>query len=365
MDESTLFERLRSLAPLGGVSGAEMPVIRALRGAVTPLCDEVTVDAVGNLYAIRRGARPGPTVLIAAHSDEIGLVVKGIDPRGFLRFDKVGGVQDALLPARLVRVAGRLGVIGVRSGHYQTAEQRSRITPPSDLYVDVGAASAAEVADFGIRIGTPIAFVQDVVRLNGSLVAGQAIDDRLGCALLWGLLEGPPPPAGTLVVAFTSQEEIGLRGAAIATRRIEPDLAIAVDTMPSGDTPDMDPLRDLPVALGRGPALQVRAGRGSYVLHPGVERTLTTLAERHGIPLQRTTFLAGNNDADALAWAGKGTAAGSICLPRRYSHGPLEVADLRDALHALALLRALVAAMAEPPTWGFLEEATESDTMQR
>lgn len=355
----TILERLTALARLDAVSGQEQPVVAHLRDALVGVVDELLVDAVGNLHAVRRGPRPGPTVLIAAHTDEIGLVVKAVERDGFLRFDVVGGVLPNLLPARMVRVRGHVGVVGMRAGHFQSAEERGRAPAPASLYVDVGARSADAVAAMGIGVGDPIAFANDAVAFgpDGSFVAGKAIDNRLGCAVAWALLEGAAPPAGTLVVAFTSQEEVGLKGAGVAGERWRPDLAIAVDTMPSGDTPDMSLTRDLNVRLGAGPALQVlagQAGRG-FLVHPAVARYLRDLAAETETPLQVTTFTGGNNDAATMAWSGTGVPAASLCLPRRYAHSPAEVADLRDADATLRLLEALVARMDRLPGFGFLD----------
>lgn len=353
---STLLGRVRELTDLDAISGQEQPVVAYLVETLTPLCDEVEVDSAGNVYAIRRSATPGPTVMIAAHTDEIGLMVKGVEPNGFVRFEKVGGVIDKLLAARLVRVKGRLGVIGMKAGHYQSAEERSRSAPHHQMYIDLGCRSADEVAERGIGVGDPIAFVSPLVELGGGLIAGKAVDNRLGCAVLMELILASAPPAGTLVAAFTTQEEVGLKGAAVAGFRVRPDLGLALDTMPCGDTPDMDLNTELSARLGAGPCLQVSSGpygRG-FLLPVPVRDFVVETARAEEVPLQLVTFSAGNNDAAAIAWSAEGVPAGSICLPRRYAHSPLEVADLSDAEAAYALLGAIVARMDALPTFDFL-----------
>ncbi|MDZ7800820.1 MAG: hypothetical protein U5K81_08540 [Trueperaceae bacterium] len=356
---SDLRERLETLAALDAVSGHEQPMVRHLRDVLAPHCDDVEVDATGNLYATKRGRSDGPTVMIAAHTDEIGLLVKAIEPDGFLRFEKIGGVLDAVLPARLVRVQDQLGVIGMKAGHYQSEEERSRVRPHTQMYIDVGAESDKEIAERGIEVGDPVAFVSEVVQLGRDtpLVAGQAIDNRLGCAVLCELLLGDPPPAGTLVAAFTCQEEVGLKGAGVAGTRIQPDLGLALDTMPSGDTPDMDRTTELNVALGAGPCLQVMTGpRGKgFLLAEPVKRHLRRVAAEAEVPLHLVTATGAVNDATTVAWSGRGVPAAAICLPRRYSHSPLEVADMRDADATLTLLRQLVGGMDELPAFGFLD----------
>jgi endoglucanase len=316
---------LRELADLDAVSGDERPVIRRLADRLRPHVDELSSDVPGNLYAVRRGPSPGPTLLVAAHADEIGLMVKSVEPGGFLRFEKVGGVLDGLLPARVVRVKGHLGLVGAKAGHYQTEQERGQARRHTDLYVDLGCRSDAEVAALGVRVGDPIAFVSPLVELAGNrdLVAGKAVDNRLGCAVLLRLLlGGARPAAGTLVAAFVVQEEVGLKGAKAAAERWRPDLALALDTMPAGDTPDMSFHRDLNVALGAGPAIQVMGGPGGRgnLLHPVVRDFLLEVAGAEGVPVQVCAFTGGNNDSASMAWVGQGVAAGSITLPRRYSH---------------------------------------------
>jgi putative aminopeptidase FrvX len=136
-----LLQRLRELTDLDAVSGQEQPVVNYLYQALGPVCDDIQIDTVGNLYAIRKGPVDGPTVMIAAHTDEIGLLVKSIEPNGYIRFEKIGGVLDNLLAARLVRVNGRHGIIGMKAGHYQDAQERSSVRPASEMYIDIGASS--------------------------------------------------------------------------------------------------------------------------------------------------------------------------------------------------------------------------------
>lgn len=357
---STLFERLKTLANIDAIPGQEQPMVEHLVKVLTPLCDKVEVDKVGNVYATKHSGSEGPVFMIAAHTDEIGLIVKSVEDTGFLRFEKVGGVLDNLLASRLVRVAGQLGVIGMKAGHYQTPEERRQVKPHTDMYIDIGARSAKEVAQRGIEIGDAITFVSDVVEIGDDrpLVAGKAIDNRLGCAVLWQLLEEAKPTAGTLIAVFTSQEEVGLKGASIAGYRVQPTLGIALDTMPSGDTPDMDFTKQLNVALGGGPCLQVLAGQGGkgFLLNRPVKKFIRTLAAQANVPLQLNTFTGGNNDAATIAWSGLGVPAASLCLPRRYSHSPLEVADLDDAKMTLALLHAVTNYMDRFPSFDFLPE---------
>jgi len=352
-------ELLRELTAVDAVSGDERPVVRYLVERLKGKVDELVGDTAGNLYAVVAGDGPGPTVLVAAHMDEIGMMVKSVEKSGFIRFEKVGGVIDSLLPARVVRVRGITGVVGVKAGHYQTEQERSQGKKHTEMYIDIGCSSDTAVAALGIRVGDPICFVSPLVEMGGdpNLVAGKAVDNRLGVAVLLNLLlRGTKPKAGRLVAAFTVQEEVGLKGAGVAAARWRPDLAIALDTMPSGDTPEMSYYKDLNIAVGRGPAIQVMGGAGGRgnLLHPVVREFMVATAERAGVPIQLCTFTGGNNDSASMAWAAEGIAAGSITLPRRYSHSPVEMADLRDAAAAESLLAAILGQTDNLPAFHFM-----------
>jgi endoglucanase len=344
---STMKEQLRSLlielTAIPGVSGQEMQVVRDLVERFRPLADEVEVDGFGNVYACKKGKAGGPSLMIAAHSDEIGAMVKSVEKSGYLRLEKVGGTLDPLLLGRKVRVNGHLGVVGVKAGHLQTMEERGRVVAANNLYIDVGASSAEEVCEMGIRIGDPIVYVSELESMtNRDRVVGKAIDDRIGCALLvklFELLQGVDL-AGDLYAVITVQEEVGLRGARVATYRLNPDYAIALDTIPSGDTPDIDTNKELPIHIGRGPVFPLLAGGGARgnIMHPGFKSFLIDIAEKNHIPYQLATFSGGTTDISAIHLERSGIMAGAVTMPRRYSHSPVEVLDLNDAVNSLRLL---------------------------
>lgn len=353
-----LIDLLRELTAINAPSGFEGPLVRRMRELLAPLADEVSVDRMGNLYAVKRGDRPGPTLMITAHSDEIGAIVKSIEPNGFIRFDKIGGTVDALLVGRMVRVGPHLGVVGVKAGHLMTEKERSSILPHTQMYIDVGARDADEVRALGIRVGDPIAYESELKFFaNSDRFAGKAVDDRIGCAVLVALfseLQGATF-GGTLVGAVTVQEEVGLRGATVASFKINPTMAIALDTMPCGDTPDVNFHRELPVGIGRGPAFQVMSvgGARGLLASPVMKRLLIETAEREGLPYQVTTFTGGNTDASAMHLSREGIPCGVVALPRRYSHSPVEMGDINDSVAALKLLKAFVLRMGDGIDWTF------------
>ncbi len=347
-------QHLIPLLELTGVSGREAPVIRYMQDALSPLSDELSTDPMGNVFAVKRGNRKGPKLLISAHSDEIGLLVRCIEPSGFIRFIKVGGTQDSLLPARLVNVAGNIGVIGVKAGHLASEKERNEVKKPSDLYIDVGAKSKEEAEAMGIGVGSPITFVSEPRFMRGNLMVSRALDDRIGCAVLVTLMEaledGDFP--GELHAVVTVQEEVGLRGARVASFRVNPDLAVALDTIPSGDTPDVSFCREHPVAIGQGPAIQVTSGGASGLFaDTTVLSLLKDAAEISGVPYQPVAFTGGNTDATAMHQVRAGIPSGAVTIPRRYSHSPVEILDLNDAVGALRLLESLVRHMPESIQW--------------
>ncbi len=337
---------LAELTAIPGISGQETEVVRYLADLFKPIADEVTVDNFGNIYALKKGSQPGPTVMIAAHSDEIGAMVKSIEKNGWVRFQKVGGTLDPLLLGRKVKVNGYTGIIGVKAGHMQTAEERTRVLSSDHLYIDLGVNSEEEVKALGIKVGDPIVYVAELDSLGGNpdRVFGKAVDDRIGCAILVKLFESLQGKeiVGNLYAVITVQEEVGLRGATVAAHRLNPDVAIALDTVPAGDTPDINTNKELPIYIGRGPVLQVSsggAGGKGFLLNPIMKRYLEQKAQESGIPHQFAVFSGGNTDATAMHLVGNGILAAAITMPRRYSHSPVEMLDMNDAVYTLQFLQ--------------------------
>lgn len=343
----------RDLTGLIGVSGAEQEVARYMRDHLSRYADEVRVDNSGNVIAVKRGTSPGPKIMVSAHSDEVGFCVKNIYPSGYIAFDKVGHVSDQLLPGRKVWItAGKIpGVIGVKEGHLQTPEESRQVKPVRECYIDVGAGSRAEVEDMGIKIGAPVVFQSDYVEMqNPDLVSVKSVDNRISCAILIELFSQVKDLdfAGTLYGVVTVQEEVGLRGAVMAGNALEPDYAIVMDTIPAGDTPDINIEKSLPVRLGGGPACPLADAVGgtliSTFIHPRVREMIEEQSEKAGVPVQYLT-LAGDfyvTDAATLSITGKGVPVGIVATPRRYSHSPVEMVNLNDAVGVLKIVKGIV-----------------------
>ncbi len=347
--KTVLARRIQELAALDGVSGFEQKVVAYMAEAFQTIGVSTEIDRFGNLIAVKRGSRGAPTVMVAAHSDEIGAMVKSVDQRGFLRFEKVGGTQDLLLLGRKVSVKGVHGVIGVKAGHLQ----KGGVEMPrsADMYVDVGASSVEEVEALGIRIGDPIAYVSEVTPLsNPDLLCGKAIDNRVGCAMLLQLFEdlkGVDLP-GTLYGVVNSQEEVGWRGIQLVGRRLGPDSALVIDTVPSGDTPDTDLGKELNIRIGAGPAIAVMSGGfpNGYIMTPAMKDLLIRLAEEQRIPYQLALFPGSGSDAITLHMVGEGIPTGIVNIPRRYAHSPVELVNLNDVANAQRLLLQAATALA-------------------
>lgn len=360
-------EKLRDLVALHGAPGFEQNVVAYFRDRTRALADSVDVDRYGNVTAVRRGRTEQRRLMISAHLDEIGFIVKAIEHNGFLRFDRLGGTADALALCRRVRVNGHFGLIGSKPGHLQSEEEQKRAVSVYDLYIDVGADDAAEVARMGIRIGDPVTFIGELSEFHGGdRVCGKGMDDRYGVAVLLQLLEemADEPPHGTVYAVGTVLEQVGLRGAIMAAYRLRPDYAIAIDGLSAGDTPDCSVTQDIPLRMGQGPVVLLAASTGSFrgsIAHPAMKRHLLGAAERAQIPVQLATHIArGSTEASSIHLVREGIPTISVGVPRRYSYSANEVIDLNDAARAVRLLRRFVAEMDRHDDLGFLNEGTDA-----
>ena len=339
---------IRALNDIPGISGYEEGVIAYLQPRLAEVAGEVRVDRFGNLFATKRGSHPGPTLLLTAHSDEIGAVVKSVRTDGFLRFERSGGVVPSLLVGRKVLVGGHYGVIGSKLVHMQSEMERHRVVPIEELYIDVGAESAAEVAELGIGIGDQVTYLSEVSEYsNPNRISGKALDNRISCAIILETLRELPTEAisGTIEVLIAAQEEVGLRGATVAMCQLSPDLALVLDTFMAGDTPEIDP-EAMPTRLGAGPVLLLHSGGNpvGHVTHSAVKRLLLAAAAHAGIPYQLATGLGiATTGAAAIHIAGAGIPTGGIGIARRYSHSPACTLDLRDAVATVHILHAVIA----------------------
>lgn len=345
---SRLRETFQELVALPGLSSDEGQVAHYIQEQVAGCADETFVDTVGNLYAIRRGSPDMPSVMFAAHMDEIGLMVSRIEENGFVRFIKVGFPDERLLAGRKVRVGDAIGVIGNKDIHVQTLEEQAKLIQPNELFIDVGAGSITAVKAMGIKVGTPVTFISEFFELGrgGNVVASKAADDRVACAILMETLRDlkAVEVPGNVYAVFTAQEEVGLRGARQAAYRLNPTFAISVDIALAADTPYYPPLTEDSVRLGGGPVIALREEitttlRG-MIIHPVVLRYLLHCAERADIKCQHyMMFPSGMTDAVEITAVREGIPAAYVGVPTRYTHSPVEVVDLRDVRQTTDLLK--------------------------
>jgi endoglucanase len=329
---------LRELSEAVGVSGAEEAVRDLIVDQIRDYVDDLRVDALGNLLAVRRGTgQMNLRVMAAAHMDEVGLMVMGFDSDGLIRFSAIGGLDARILPGTRVLVGPDKapGVVLWAPIHLNKAENTVSI---EKLRVDIGAANR-DMAQNAAEIGDRIAFASPFDDL-GPTVRGKALDDRAGCASLISLIQGDPFPFD-LQVAFTVQEEVGLRGARVAAQYFEPDLAFVLESTACHDLPqDPDePDQTTITRLGGGPAITV-VDR-SMISDPRLVRHLVRVAEAEGIPCQfRSPQYAGGTDAGAIHLTGPGVPSIVVANPCRYLHAPYSIMSVSDFENQGRLVRA-------------------------
>ncbi len=318
---------LRQLTQIPGPSGYEHQIREAIRDLVADFADEITTDALGNLIVRKGKAGQGKRIMLAAHMDEIGVMVSHTDENGFARFAPIGGVRPFYcLGGRVRFLNGRVGII-----NREKTPDPAKVPTLDQMFIDLGSAR------HGIGVGDVAAFDRTFEDL-GERVVSKALDDRAGVAVLISALRQLESTPHEVYFVFSVQEEVGVRGATTAAFHIAPDIGIAVDVTGWGDTPKVPPMVD--VALGKGPAIKIRDS--GMLAAPQVVRWMISTAEKAGIPYQREVLLSGSTDARAIQLSRAGVPAGTISIPCRYVHSPSEMIDIRDAENAAALLAAML-----------------------
>jgi putative aminopeptidase FrvX len=338
---------LRGLLAVPGLSGHEDRVRRHVAGVLGGLGIESRADLLGNLIAGVDGGLDGPAVVLIAHMDQLGFVVRRVTPEGLLQVERLGGVPERALAAQDVLICigeGRdlPGVVAVKSHHATEPAEKYRVAPWRELNIDAGFRDAAEAAAAGVRIGTPVVYHPRLLELAGGRIAAPAVDDRAGCAVLLEVLRAiaAGAPAPRVHAVFSVQEEFNLRGALPAVRALAPEVAIQLDLMLASDTPEMEGFGE--VRLGGGPAMGLYSfhGRGTLnglLPHPALVGLFEQAAEGAGIPLQRSAHVGALTETSYVQLEGAGVACIDLGFPVRQSHAPREICDPAD-LEALAAL---------------------------
>ncbi len=322
-----LKQLIKRLTETYGPSGHEHLIRDVIREQIKNLVDEVRVDALGNLIARKRGSGGAPRkkVMLAAHMDEIGVMVTHIDANGFLRFAPLGGVFPlTLFGQRCLFENGAVGVFG-----RERKDSKPNEVKLDEMFIDVG---ARDPGSSPVQIGDAAGFWRDFVDLGERMIA-KSMDDRVGCAVMIETMRELGKSPHDVFFVFTVQEEVGVRGATTSAYGVQPDVAIAIDVTDVGDTPEANTMA---VGIGKGPAIKVKDT--GMLAHPGLKNLLVQTAQEAKIPYQLEVLTGGSTDAMAIQMTREGVPAGVVSIPERYVHTPSEMVDFDDVQNAVKLL---------------------------
>ncbi len=325
---------LKMLSEAPGVAGHEQAVRAIIRAEIEGLVDVIESDTIGNMIAIKNPDAPGPKIMFAAHMDEVGMIITGFERSGFLRFRKAGGIDDRVLLSKTVRVGKEQlpGVIGSKPIHLQEPRERQHPVRMRDMYIDIGAKNK-EDAQKRVKLGDVVVFDTQYSEFGDGFVKGKAMDDRVGCAVLISLLK--EQTSLPIYACFTVQEEIGLRGSAIAAHRVHPDMGVALEGTVSNELAEVEPEFHV-TNLGAGPALTVMDA--ATIPNRKMLKELIRLAEHSELPYQFRRTTGGGTDAGRMSLAHTGVPTVGVSVPCRYIHAPVSVACQDDFKNTVKLL---------------------------
>lgn len=331
---------LAKICELPGAPGFEKKIRDFIIEEVSPLVDDVVVDNLGNVMAIKRGVKnpENKKVMVAAHMDEIGFIVTHIDDNGFVRFHTLGGFDPKTLTAQRVIVHGSedlIGVMGSKPIHVMTQDERNKMPKVTDFFIDLG--MSKEAVEKVIKVGDPITRERKLIEM-GDCVNCKSIDNRVAVFILLEALRSLDNPPYDVYATFTVQEEVGLRGANVAAHRINPDFGIALDTTIAYDLPGAAPHEKI-TELGKGTAIKIMDG--STICDYRMVDFMKVTANKNNIAWQPEILPAGGTDTAGVQRMGKqGAIAGAISIPTRHLHQVIEMAHKNDIDLSIQLLRA-------------------------
>ncbi|WP_420333585.1 M42 family metallopeptidase [Roseibium sp.] len=343
-------EDLQALVMIPGLSGHEERVASEIAARMPVPC---RTDRLGNLIATFQGT--GPSVMLFTHMDQLGFVVRKVEENGLIRVQRLGGVPERALLSQAVVLSAKNGkdipgVIANKSHHATRPDEKYTVPKAAELFIDAGYTSKASAEADGIQIGTPVTYAPNFMHLAEGRVAGTAIDDRAGCAVLLDVARSLAARQGgpTVHVVFSTQEEFNLRGAVVAAQSLKPDIAIQVDLMLACDTPDMSDLGEMRLGGGPGISLYSFHGRGTLngvLPHPAIVTVFESTAAELHMPLQRSAQVGVLTDLSYVQLVGEGVASIDVGFPMRYSHSSLEVCQISDLEDLARLLCAAIEAI--------------------
>ncbi len=328
-------EVLKELCLIPGVSGREERVREYIKAKAEPYASEIITDNLGNLLVYVKGRKkPGKKIMLAAHMDEVGLIITYITDDGYLKFDFVGSVDRRVALGKRVHIGDNMipGVIGLKPPHLSGPDEKNRIPKVSELYIDIGAESR-EQAERLARPGDVGCFDLSVREFGDGFIRAKAIDDRIGCAALLELMKDMPADAW---LAFTAQEEVGTRGSLVAANRLRPDIALVFEGTTAADLPSQTGGARV-CAPGLGPVVPFMDN--GTITDRGLFKDITSVADANGIPWQTKTYISGGTDAAAIQRSGSGVRVAGIAAAVRYIHSPSCVACMRDLESIVRLAR--------------------------
>lgn len=328
---------LKELTELCGVSGCEYEVRNYIKEKLKEIgCDYYT-DRIGNVIAHNKGKK-SKTIMLAAHMDEVGLIVTHIDANGFIKFKAVGGIDPRVLNSKVVLVGENKipGVIGSKAVHLMSQEERGKTIPIDKLYIDIGTYSKEE-SEKKVSIGDYVAFKSDYVEFGNDLIKAKALDDRVGCSILLELLSMKLDV--DFYGVFTVMEEVGLRGANTAAYVINPDFGIVLEGTVSADMPEIDE-HNKSTIIGKGASISIMDSSTIYDIE--TVRYVEKIARENNIKYQLRKSSSGGNDAGVIHKTKEGAKVVAISVPCRYIHSPVNVACKEDYKSVLELTKAVL-----------------------
>lgn len=340
MDE--VLTMLKDLTDAKGIPGNEREAREVMQKYIAPFADEVSQDGLGSLIAKKVGDANGPKIMVAGHLDEIGFMVTSIDERGYVKFQPVGGWWEQVMLAQRVTIMTKNGdvpgVIGSKPPHILPPEARKKPVDKKDMFIDIGASSREEAAEFGVRPGDSIVPVCEfTVMKNEKMLMAKAWDNRIGCAIAIEVLRRLKDEQHPNVVygVGTVQEEVGLRGAKTSAAQIQPDIGFGVDVGIAGDTPGVTE-KDALAKMGKGP--QILIYDASMIGHKGLRDFVTNTADENSIPYQFDSVAAGGTDSGAIHITANGVPSLSITIATRYIHTHAAMLHRDDFENAVKLI---------------------------
>ena len=319
---------LKTLTKTFGVSGREGEINKVISEMVADYADEITTDGIDNLIVFKEGVgKNKKKIMVSAHKDEIGFMVMAIDDNGFLTVRNVGGIDVmATYSNKIIFKNGTMGIMGLKNG---PGDPKQGIT---DMYVDIGATSKKD-AEKKVKVGDVAGYYGELIKLRNGRVASKAIDDRIGCYISIQSLMQIDKPYNDMYFVFSSQEELGLRGATVASRGIKPDIGVAVDITGAYDVPGS---KSGNMKLGEGAAIKVMDR--SVICDENVVDTMIKICEESKIKYQMDILPSGGTDAGAMNISNDGVRTGGISIPSRNGHSPVCVVDMKDVKACINLL---------------------------